>query len=137
MDPAKVDPGCGVVSSAGVGQGLIVIAYPALPVQPFTSVAVTMKLKLPGGVGVPLTVPALESSRPAGSAPAVTAKVVVETPPTCVIVVAGYTTPAVPIGNVVPDSVMARQPAMAIVVEMVWPSTWPLRLGLPKLNPAV
>jgi hypothetical protein len=132
-----VDPGCGVVSTAGVGEGLIVIPYPALPLQPFTSVAVTVKLNGPLAVGVPLTVPVLESARPGGKAPAVTANVVVEMPPTCVMVVAGYATPTVPIGNVVPDSVIAPHPAMPIVVETVWPSIVVLRLGLPKLNPAV
>ncbi len=49
------------------------LPVPAVP--PVLSVAVTMKLKLPGAVGVPDSVPSAARVRPVGSAPAVTAKV--------------------------------------------------------------
>jgi hypothetical protein len=42
--------------------------YARLPVHPLASVAVTVKVYLPGAVGVPQSVP-LENTRPAGGAP--------------------------------------------------------------------
>ncbi len=46
----------------------------------------TVKLKVPPAVGVPLSTPAGDRVRPAGSAPAVTAKPYGATPPAAVIV---------------------------------------------------
>jgi hypothetical protein len=45
-----------------------------LPIQPFASVAVTVKEKLPFAVGVPESVPPVERVRPGGRDPAVTEK---------------------------------------------------------------
>ena len=51
------------------------------PVQPFASVAVTTKAKLPSAVGVPVTLPAPLIERPVGSAPDVTAYEYGDVPP--------------------------------------------------------
>ncbi len=64
--------------------------------QPFASVAVTVKPKGPTTVGVPERTPAALRSSPAGSAPAVTAKVTAPTPPVWVSATGPYATPAVP-----------------------------------------
>ena len=94
----------------------IATEYVRTPLQPVASVAVTGKVKVPVCVGVPPTVPALDSVSPAGSAPPVTANVVVPTPPVRVSVVAGYGTPAVPPAKDVAESAMVGH---AIVNEYV------------------
>ncbi len=49
--------------------------YPALPAQPFVSLAVTVKVFVPVTVGVPLITPVLVLIfNPAGSKPVVTVK---------------------------------------------------------------
>ena len=68
----------------------------AEPVQPFVSVAVTVKVELPDAVGVPASTPADESATPAGGAPAVTLQVTGATPPSCVNVTGPYAALAVP-----------------------------------------
>ena len=70
-----------------VGQTTVRV-YPCVPVQPFASVAVTVKPKVPVTRGEPERRPAGESVTPVGSAPPVTANVVVPTPPICVSVAA-------------------------------------------------
>src|SRR5689334_25382768 len=59
-----------------------VIVYGALvPVQPLLSVTVTVMVNVPGTCGEPETTPALESVRPAGSAPLAMVKVAVPMAP--------------------------------------------------------
>ena len=94
--------------------------------QPFASVAVTVKLKVPVMVGVPLTVPVLESDIPAGSAPLVTAKVVAPTPPVCVIVVGGYASKTVPAGNTVAESVIVPQTKGSSRATLLSPNVPPI-----------
>jgi len=55
--------------------------YAWLPVQPFASVAVTVKPELPSVGGVPLSTPFAASDSPAGSAPDVTEYVYAASPP--------------------------------------------------------
>ena len=79
------------VSAPGAGASVIVgqvmsSVYAALPVQPFASVAVTVKLEDPTAVGVPVRLPSPASVRPAGSEPLVTAKVYGLAPPEAVMV---------------------------------------------------
>ena len=55
--------------------------------QPFLSVAVTSKLKVPFAVGVPVSLPVEEARfRPVGWVPLVMANVAGAAPPDCVIV---------------------------------------------------
>src|SRR5512140_2942725 len=60
--------------------------YARLPEQPFVSVAVTVKENAPVTVGVPVRPPPEASVRPAGSAPALSAKVYGAELPEAVIV---------------------------------------------------
>ena len=54
-----------------VGQAtLMVSAYCFAPVQPFASVALTVKLNWPPAVGVPLAMPVVDNVTPFGNAPA-------------------------------------------------------------------
>ena len=57
-----------------------------LPEAPTVSVAVTVKEKLPGTVGVPERTPLLLRVRPVGSVPAVVAKLLLPVPPDALIV---------------------------------------------------
>ncbi len=57
-----------------------VIDIARLPVQPFASVTVTVKLAVPAAVGVPVIV-SPESVRPTGRAPAVTENEYAAVPP--------------------------------------------------------
>ena len=79
------------------------------------SVAVTVKLNTPAVVGVPLRTPALESDRPVGTVPDVTAKLYGDVPPLAVIVWL-YAVLNVPFGRVDGDSVMSGQPAVMMTV---------------------
>ena len=76
--------------------------------QPFASVAVTVKLKGPVTSGVPVRAPVGRSETPAGSAPAVTAYVTAPTPPAW-LRVAEYATPAVPVAGTRGPSVIVGQ----------------------------
>ena len=58
--------------------------YHTLPGQPFESVAVTVKLKVPAAVGVPASDPPGASGTPVGVAPDVTAKEYGDVPPEAV-----------------------------------------------------
>ena len=73
----SVPPARGVAGSARVGAAMVSV-YAWLPENgpgnALPSVAVTVKLKLPPAFGVPVTAPPADSVRPAGNAPAVTAK---------------------------------------------------------------
>ena len=51
------------------------MTYERLPKHPFASVAVIVKLNVPGAVGVPAMTPAPVNVRPVGRLPLVTAKV--------------------------------------------------------------
>ena len=95
---------------------LMVSGMTALAAQPFASVAVTVKLNVPGAVGVPESTPAVDKAMPGGSAPEdqVTGKV----PPVCVKLNAGYTVPTVPTVGV-PLMVIVGQDAARIVSATV------------------
>ncbi len=67
--------------------------------QPFESVAVTVKVNVPGVVGVPeITPPLVSGDKPVGRAPVVTLKVYGPVPPVAVKVWL-YAIPAVPCGK--------------------------------------
>ncbi len=60
----------------GVVAAMIVSVYNCNFAQPFESVAVTVKVKVPGVVGVPeITPPLVSGNKPVGRAPVVTLKV--------------------------------------------------------------
>ena len=86
--------------------GAMTRLYALNPVKPLASVAVTEKLNVPPAVAVPLRSPPLESVRPPGSAPVVTAKECGTTPPLAVIVVDIYALLNVPPGRVAGDRVI-------------------------------
>src|SRR5215468_8371412 len=70
-----VPPGS-VVGLTVIAAGQTRTVYARAPVHtPVLSVAVTVKLKLPSALGVPDRAPAVESVRPVGSDPEVTANV--------------------------------------------------------------
>ncbi len=61
--------------------------YPALPAQPFASLAVTVKMFVPVTVGVPLITPVFVLRfSPTGSKPLVTVNVLIPIPPLAVFV---------------------------------------------------
>ena len=66
------------------GAGTTVIEYDCAPEQPLASDTITVKLKVPVAVGVPVIAPSAASVRPGGSAPAVTAKFGAPSAPLCV-----------------------------------------------------
>ena len=77
-----------VVMAPSEMTGQILSVYGRLPVQPFASVAVMVRL-VPApfeAVGVPLSTPAVVNVRPAGSVPLVTVKLCGAVPPVAVIV---------------------------------------------------
>ena len=65
---------------------LIVSEYACAPLKLLASVAVTVTLKFPPALGVPLKNPELDSVKPVGKLPPVSAKLYAATPPLAVIV---------------------------------------------------
>ena len=80
-------PGSAVVGSVIVGAAMV-SEYAWLPENGpgngLLSVAVRVKLKVPPAVGVPESAPAVDSVRPAGRLPEVTAKLYAPVPPLAV-----------------------------------------------------
>lgn len=82
--------------------------YAWLPAQPLASVADTEKVKVPDCEGDPFRLPPDESVTPAGSVPAVIAKVYGAVPPVAVIG-CEYAEPVVPFGKAAGDSIIVGQ----------------------------
>ncbi len=97
--------------------------YVAVPVQPFASVAVTVKVKLPCAVGVPESVPSEARSRPGGRLP-VWVNVYGPVPPLAVIWVVGYSTPCAPLGNVVGLSVIVGHSTVTLKLHCTVSKNW-------------
>jgi hypothetical protein len=87
--------------------------YASDPVQSEASVAVIVKLKVPGAAGEPESRPADDSVSPEGSVPALTTNKYGDEPPDADIVWE-YDTPAVPDGSEAGESVIVGHPPMLI-----------------------
>ena len=98
----------------GQGAGLMTRVYSRRPVQPFWSVAVTVKINVPAALGVPaIRPPAVIGDNPVGSVPEVMVNVYDAAPPLAVIVwLKGLST--VPAGRIVGKSVMGGQKAWQV-----------------------
>ena len=83
-------PPANVVAGNTIVGGAMTSVYARVPANGpgngLLSLALTVKLKVPPAVGVPLSTPPEERVSPAGSAPAVTVKVYGDAPPLAVIV---------------------------------------------------
>lgn len=66
-----------------IGQLMTKLYVAPIPIQPLLSVALTVMLKVPDCVGVPLNTPVLESIKPVGNVLDVL-KVTLPIPPVCV-----------------------------------------------------
>src|SRR5450432_3525753 len=120
--------------------------YDTAPVQFFESLAWTVKVKVPGPVGIPERTPALESVSPLGRVPIVTVKVYGLLPPLAVMVWL-YAAVVVPSGSacgfiVIVGQVMVivydrvpLQPLLAVALTVK--VKLPLADGVPERTPAV
>ena len=98
--------------SVSVG-ALTAPVYACDPVRPWLSVAVTVKLKPPAAVGVPLMLPALDSVNPAGRLPPVTANVYGPMPPLAVRMSA-YDTPTAGDGRMLGEIAIAGATTVSV-----------------------
>ena len=112
--------------------------------QPRESVAVTVKGNVPTTVGVPERMPVAPSNeRPAGRAPAVTARVVAPTAPDTVNGVGAIATPAVAAGRVASTAMGLQTTIVRITVTSqpfasrytISASKRPASVGVPSMRP--
>jgi hypothetical protein len=73
--PTFTDPFAGVTAIETSGAGAMLTAYCCVPVKRFTSVAITVKVKVPVADGMPERVPAALRVRPGGRSPGGAVKV--------------------------------------------------------------